>query len=372
MAKSLEDTAFYRYHRLLAFNEVGGDPAAGALCLPDSHQMMQARAREWPHGMTATATHDTKRGEDARARLYAISEAPVLWIAAIDRWRDLHRHLVVELADGPAPEPDVEWMLYQALAGVWPLDLDIESVEQFSSLRQRFLSYVEKALREAKLRTGWANNNGDYEGAVARYASALLAVENGAFLQDFAKTLKPFIATGLINSLSQTLLKLTAPGIPDIYQGCEGWDFSLVDPDNRRPLDLAHLADDHAVEKRNLITSVLHIRRQQPELFAAGRYIPLEVEGEMSGHIIAFARSDEKHSLIVIVTRLVFDLVSDSSVRIAELWRGTRVILPEDLAYPWFRTVFADKLIDTSEGTIAIDAAFAGLPYALLMADVSH
>jgi (1->4)-alpha-D-glucan 1-alpha-D-glucosylmutase len=372
LAKALEDTFFYRYNRLLALNEVGGDPLSRDGSVERFHAKMQERALRQPTGLTATSTHDTKRGEDARARLYAISEAPALWIAAVDRWRDMHRHLVSDLPDGPAPEPNVEWMLYQALAGVWPPDLDIASQEQLAGISERLLSYVEKSLREAKLRTGWADNDSDYEAAVAGYASALLSPENAAFQEDFARTLKPFIETGLINSLSQTLLKLTVPGIPDIYQGCEGLDFSLVDPDNRRPLDFEEPVDDRAAEKRKLIAAVLHIRRQQPALFSEGQYVPLEVEGNMSPHIIAFARRHEGHIVLVIVTRLVFDLVSDGSVRIAELWHGTRVMLPEELRHPWFRSVLADKLIDVSDGAITVDAVFAGQPYALLMAETNH
>jgi (1->4)-alpha-D-glucan 1-alpha-D-glucosylmutase len=373
LAKALEDTFFYRYNRLLALNEVGGDPLGRDGSPEQFHAKMQARALRQPAGLTATSTHDTKRGEDARARLYALSEAPDLWTAAVERWRDMHRRLVVDLPDGPAPEPNVEWMLYQALAGVWPPDLDITSSDQLAGLKQRFLPYVEKALREAKQRTDWADSNRDYEEAVARYASALLSPDNAAFLRDFAETLRPFIATGLINSLSQTLLKLTAPGIPDIYQGCEALDFSLVDPDNRRPLDFEHLADDrHAVEKPGLIASVLAVRRQQLQLFTAGQYIPLEVEGGMSGHIVAFARSQETGTAVVIVPRLVFDFVADGSVRVPELWRGTCVILPDQLRHPWFTNMLTGKLIDAAEGRIAIDAAFATQPYALLIAGANH
>lgn len=373
LAKALEDTFFYRYNRLLALNEVGGDPLSRDGSTGRFHVRMQERAHRQPTGLTATSTHDTKRGEDARARLYTISEAPERWIAAVERWRDMHRHLVVDLPDGPAPEPNVEWMLYQALAGVWPPDLEIADAAALAGLRQRFLPYVEKALREAKLRTDWADGNRDYEEAVARYASALLSADNAAFLQDFAGTLKPFIDTGFANSLSQTLLKLTAPGIPDIYQGCEGLDFSLVDPDNRRLPDLERLsANPVAAEKCRLIASVLDIRRRQPQPFMNGRYIPLDVEGGMAEHIIAFARTHESCTAIVIAVRLVFDLVGDGSLRIAELWRDTRVVLPEDLRHPWFRSVFADKLVAVAEGALAVDAAFAGQPYALLMAETSR
>jgi (1->4)-alpha-D-glucan 1-alpha-D-glucosylmutase len=370
LAKALEDTFFYRYNRLLAINEVGGDPLARDGSVERFHAKMQERAIRQPAGLTTTSTHDTKRGEDARARLYAISEAPDMWIAAVERWRGMHRHLVADLADGPAPEPNVEWMIYQALAGAWPPDLDITDTQQLDKLRERFLAYLEKALREAKLRTDWADNNNDYEAAVARYASALLSAENAAFLEDFQTTLKPFVEAGQFNSLSQTLLKLTAPGIPDIYQGCEGLDFSLVDPDNRRPPEFEHLADNRlAAEKQRLIASVLSLRKEHPRLFADGRYTPLEIQGDMREHAIAFARSHDGSVAIVIAPRRGFDLAADNSIRSAGPWGGTRVVLADEMAGSTFRNVLTDEVMKVAGQAIIIDALFANQPYAVL---ISH
>jgi (1->4)-alpha-D-glucan 1-alpha-D-glucosylmutase len=368
LAKALEDTFFYRYNRLLALNEVGGDPLARDGSVERFHVKMQERAIRQPAALTATSTHDTKRGEDARARLYAISEAPELWVTAVERWCGMHRHLVANLTDGPAPEPNVEWMIYQALAGVWPPDLVVTNTEQLGGLRERFLAYLEKALREAKLRTDWADNNKDYEQAVARYAAALLSSENLAFLQDFETTLRPLIAAGQFNSLSQTLLKLTVPGIPDIYQGCEGLDLSLVDPDNRRPPDFEHLAENRfAGEKQKLIASVLSLRKDHPQLFVRGRYTPLEIQGRMREHTIAFARSHEGRVAIVVAPRLVVDLVAGGVLRSTEPWTGTRIILSNEAKGLTFRNVLTGSAVGVASGVIAIDALFAAQPYALLM-----
>ncbi|EJZ16760.1 malto-oligosyltrehalose synthase, partial [Rhizobium sp. Pop5] len=231
MAKATEDTLFYRYNRLLAANEVGGEPGKAPDGPEGFHRRMAERARLQPHGLSASATHDTKRGEDARARLYTLSEGADVFVQAIARWREMNRSRLKELPEGVAPEPNVEWMLYQALAGVWPEDFDRGETE---ALRERFTAYALKAVREAKLRSGWIDQNAAYEEAVTAYATALVSPDNDAFLEDFERVLQPFIAAGYLNSLSQTLLKLTAPGIPDIYQGTEAFDFSLVDPDNRR------------------------------------------------------------------------------------------------------------------------------------------
>jgi (1->4)-alpha-D-glucan 1-alpha-D-glucosylmutase len=241
-AKAVEDTVFYRCNSLIALNEVGCDPSAKGVAVQDIHRLFATPANFPPGGLLATATHDTKRGEDARARLYALSEAPSVWADAVSRWRGMHTSLVEPLAGGPAPEPDTEWLLYQALAGVWPAGAKRLDAAELAALSQRFEAYVEKALREAKVRTDWADTDEAYEAAVKAYAARLLSPDNAGFLDDFMATLQPFIEAGALNSLAQTLIKMTAPGVPDFYQGVEGGDFSLVDPDNRQPVDFAALA----------------------------------------------------------------------------------------------------------------------------------
>ena len=235
MAKSLEDTTFYRYHRLLALNEVGGDPAAKALSAGDFHGMMQARAREWPHGMTATATHDTKRGEDARARIMALAEIPGEWTSAVARWKLLNApHLSVD-GDLRAPSATFEYMLYQALLGAWQPD--------DASFPERMQEYALKAAREGKQETSWLNPHAAYETGVKSFIERILDPSlSGEFLNSLQTLAQRLSLLGALNSLSQITLKAMMPGVPDFYQGTELWDFSLVDPDNRRPVDFAERA----------------------------------------------------------------------------------------------------------------------------------
>lgn len=350
MAKSVEDTLFFRNHVALAINEVGAEPLPHAFSLERFHSEMQTRLQHQPDGLSGTSTHDTKRGEDARARLYTLSEAPALWAENVTRWRQMNQPHVVALADGPAPEPPVEWMLYQALAGVWPTTLQPEDTAALDALRDRFLPFVEKALREAKLRTDWADGNEAYENAVLEYARQLLSPTNPAFLQDFSHALQPFIRAGLVNSLSQTVIKLTAPGVPDIYQGCEALDFSLVDPDNRREPDFAqltaqldvHAAPDFASQqdwlsgrlKQQMVARLLHLRRDHPSLFRFGDYQPLSASGEHAEKVIAFARQDSDHALLVITPRLIFN---------GAQWSLTRLALPESLAHRHYRNVLTGE-----------------------------
>ncbi|ADU71900.1 malto-oligosyltrehalose synthase [Pantoea sp. At-9b] len=311
MAKSVEDTLFFRQSVALALNEVGAEPLASDFSPARFHRAMQARRQQQPAGLSSTSTHDTKRGEDARARLYALSEAPERWAAAVARWRHMHQSFVQPLRDGPAPEPAVEWLLYQALAGVWPVQLKPDDHAALQALEARFIAFVEKALREAKLRTDWAEDNQRYEQTVLAYARQLLSPANTAFLQDFTATLQPFIHAGLANSLSQTLIKLTAPGVPDIYQGSEALNFSLVDPDNRQPPDFAQLQQMLAEPapyswlngqlKQRAIATLLPLRQQHAQLFHAGDYLPLATTND---EVIAFARTDGVATLIVVVPRL--------------------------------------------------------------------
>ncbi|WP_312795246.1 malto-oligosyltrehalose synthase [Tianweitania sp.] len=338
-AKSVEDTLFYRFNKLIALNEVGCDPAEPVGSVERFHEKMKARVSEQPHGLLGTSTHDTKRGEDARARLYAISEAPDEWAQAVTRWRTMHAVAVKQFDDGPAPEPDTEWLLYQALAGIWTGETDPETL---TSLKERFLPYVEKALREAKRRTDWSDTNEAYESAVKAYAERLFAPDNRAFHDDFDAVLKPFIAAGRINGLTQTLIKLTAPGIPDIYQGAEGDDLSLVDPDNRRAIDFDKLAQTLKAEahsswkdafvsgtgKQRLIAAGLALRTAQPDLFASGSYQPLEITGSKSDHAAAYLRTHGDEAVLVVVPRLPLALNGEGAAD----WGDTAVVLPTAFA----------------------------------------
>ena len=238
MAKAVEDTLFYRHTAILAFNEVGCDPVHPPARSQDVHAQFVDRRERQPEGLTATATHDTKRGEDSRARLYALSERPEVWVEGVDRWREMSAGQVRR----GVPEPPNEWAIYQALAGVWPDGPERPTADELSALQERFVEYKMKALREAKLRTNWTEEDEDYEAVISTYVESLFDPKNEAFQSDFHATLSPFARAGRVNGLTQTLLKLTVPGVPDIYQGSEMGDFSLVDPDNRRPVDFAEAA----------------------------------------------------------------------------------------------------------------------------------
>ena len=313
MAKSLEDTTFYRYHRLLALNEVGGDPAAKSLSTNEFHGMMQARAKNWPLGMTATATHDTKRGEDARARIMALAEIPGEWTSTVARWKLLNApHLAVD-GDLRAPSATFEYMLYQALLGAWqPED---------ASFPVRMSEFALKAAREGKEETSWLNPHVPYETGVKSFIENILdPTLSGEFLNSLQSFAQRLSLLGALNSLSQVTLKAMMPGVPDFYQGTERWDFSLVDPDNRRPVDFAERAGrlaalenpdwEHLVEewpsghlKQAWTRHLLKLRTELADVFTGGEYEPLEVSGPQRDHFIAFARRRGRDAAIIVVAR---------------------------------------------------------------------
>jgi (1->4)-alpha-D-glucan 1-alpha-D-glucosylmutase len=329
MAKSLEDTAFYRYHRLLALNEVGGDPAAHALSIDAFHAMMRTRAKQWPHGMTATATHDTKRGEDARARLLALAELPGEWSSAVSRWKILNApHLVLQ-ADMRAPSAAFEYMLYQTLLGAWPLE------GRDDCFLERIQAYALKASREGKRETSWLNPHAAYEAGLRTFIARILdRTKSAEFLDSLQNFAQRTALLGALNSLSQITLKATLPGVPDFYQGTEFWDLSLVDPDNRRPVDFATraavLASVESPDWSSLTQNwsnghiklawtrhLLKLRTELAALFADGDYQPLEVSGPHRDQVIAYARRHGRDAAIVAVSRSLAPL-SDAG----RVWPG--------------------------------------------------
>ncbi|POP46405.1 malto-oligosyltrehalose synthase [Superficieibacter electus] len=361
MAKSVEDTLFFRQNMDLALNEVGAEPLPRTFSIHRFHSEMQTRLERQPDAISSTSTHDTKRGEDARARLYALTEAPELWAECVERWRKINQHKVTLLDDGPAPRASGAWMLYQALAGVWPPTLEAQDAASLKALEARFVVFVEKALREAKLRTDWGDSNEEYESAVLDYTRHLLSPDNQPFLQDFSDTLQPFIRAGLINSLTQAVIKLTAPGVPDIYQGSETLNFSLVDPDNRREPDFAQLerllAEDEPFAapteeswrsgqlKQHVTARLLHLRQDKPSLFREGAYLPLEATGRREENVLAFARADREEALIVISPRLAFDEHHDSLTHHPR-WADTTIMLPERLSgHRWRNALSGDVIV---------------------------
>jgi (1->4)-alpha-D-glucan 1-alpha-D-glucosylmutase len=316
MAKSMEDTAFYRHHRLLALNEVGGDPAGGALPIADFHERMRERAAKAPHGLTATATHDTKRGEDSRARLLALSPLADEWAQNVREWRALNAGLIDSSGSSPSPSPAHEYMLYQALLGAWPL------AGPDAGFVERMVAYAIKAAREGKQQTSWLAPNESYEAGLERFLVALLdPARSQRFIASFDAFARRAALMGALNSLTQVTLKSVMPGVPDFYQGTELWDLSLVDPDNRRPVDLPARAallksigdnpDWRALAeswpdgriKLALTRRLLALRQQLPQVFSDGAYRPLAVEGAHANAIVAFARVSGRGAVIVACAR---------------------------------------------------------------------
>lgn len=317
MAKSLEDTALYRYHALIGLNEVGGDPTLPGLAAQDFHERMRRRAGHFTHGLTATATHDTKRGEDARTRILSLSDIPGPWAEHVSRWREINASFVIDFHNRRSPSAGHEYMIYQALIGAWPNTSPRTPVD--GDFVARIEQYAIKAAREGKLETSWINPDERYEAGLKSFIHAVLdAGRAGEFLQSLAAFARRTSLLGALASLSQLTLKATMPGVPDFYQGTEFWDLSLVDPDNRRPVDFTarHRAltaepqwdelagrwpDGHI--KLALTQKLLHLRQTHPALFEQGGYEPVGVSGPDSHRIVAFMRRHRTGRLLVVAAR---------------------------------------------------------------------
>jgi (1->4)-alpha-D-glucan 1-alpha-D-glucosylmutase len=387
MAKAIEDTAFYRYNRLIALNEVGGEPSSFGLTLDAFHGAMAARQKQQPLGLSTTASHDTKRGEDARARLCVISEIPEVWRNAVERWRSLNVSCKSGSRHGAVLDGDTEWLFYEALLGAWPCDLEPSDSATLVSLASRMSDYMLKAVREAKLHSSWASPNKDYEAAVGAFVAAVFV--SRSFIDDFSEVVAPILITGALNGLSQTILKVAAPGVPDIYQGSEAWDLSLVDPDNRRAVDYVrmiglldevnsaspgHLLHNwrRALPKMRILARGLALRRRNAALFAEGNYVPIATEGPMAERAVAFARIHEDLSVIVIAPRFAHGLLAGTPTPHVPpaSWVGTAVRLPKELADTSWRNVMTDDaIVEATDGSIMLRRALADFPVALLVDD---
>jgi (1->4)-alpha-D-glucan 1-alpha-D-glucosylmutase len=327
-AKGVEDTAFYRFHRLVSLNEVGGEPSHFGVDPDALHAFFADRASDWPGALSTLATHDTKRGEDVRARLNALSEFPDEWTKAVAEWAG---HNAALRASEESPSRDDEFLLYQTMLGVWPMSGVVPEGER-DALRDRILAYMRKAAREAKVHTSWTRQDADYETALERFTRGSFdaAVGESPFAQSFRALHRKIAAVGMVNSLAQSLVRFTAPGVADLYQGNELWDLSLVDPDNRRPVDYTQRATElermrgagqsgdrtawlndlvshpHDGRIKLLLTwNALQARRANAELFLHGRYVPLHATGPKANHVFAFARVKDKRAAVTIVPRLV-------------------------------------------------------------------
>jgi len=354
-AKGVEDTAFYCFNRFLALNEVGGNPGNFGISVNEFHHAMAEKASLHPHAMLATSTHDTKRSEDVRARLSLLSEMPRQWVETVRRWS---RHNETYRVDGK-PDRNMEYLLYQTLVGAWPIETD------------RLSGFAEKAAREAKEYTAWSQTDSHYEGSLQRFIQEILS--DTWFRSDLKKFVTPLIRPGRITALAQILIKLTAPGIPDIYQGSELWDMSLVDPDNRRPVDFDHrrklLAElerlspedmskrsddilrrmDEGLPKLWVIRQALALRKRLPAVFNSGDYHPLSPKGKMASHAVAFARDSD---VVTIVPRLVW--------RARGGWDKTSIRLP---AGHWYQELTGKEV---NGDTVQLDELFSRFPVALL------
>ena len=415
-AKGVEDTAFYRYHRLLSLNEVGGAPDRFGTSPAEFHQLNRERQARWPHSLSATSTHDTKRSEDVRARINVLSELPHDWRLRVRAWHRLNRRHRTAVDGQPAPDPNEEYFVYQTLIGAWPVEPVGDA--EYGTFTERIQEYALKALREAKVHTSWVNLQPAYEAAVRRFVAAILdrsepprptpgrlrrlvatlvtESSGNPFLADFRVFHARVAAAGIYNSLAQTLLKLAAPGVPDFYQGTEEWDLSLVDPDNRRPVDyerlrhdlagirtaLAEPGDDLTGLARALVAAKedgriklylvhrgLEHRRRRPSLYREGAYVPLDAHGARGEHVVAFGRRWGAEAVIALAPRLVARLPGPP---VGPVWAGTWLGLPEGWAAGRYRNVLTGETVEvaTREGRpgLAVDAALATFPVALLEA----
>jgi (1->4)-alpha-D-glucan 1-alpha-D-glucosylmutase len=372
-AKGVEDTAFYRYYRLVSLNEVGGEPEQFGLSVEDFHKRMWERQARWPQALSASSTHDTKRSEDMRARINVLSELPQEWKLKVNRWSRLNRRHLRETEDERMPDRNDEYLFYQTLVGVWPLEAMND--EAYRDFQGRVLRYMLKAVREAKVNTSWINPSPLYDQSVQAFVeSALERTPSNRFLQDFLPFQERVARYGLYNSLSQLALKMTAPGIPDFYQGTELWSFHLVDPDNRGPVDYAiraamaeelratlkGLGPDRAEFTKTLFeqphdgrvklhtTMVgLDYRRLHPQLFQQGEYLQLECGGSKKQHMCAFARLYQDQALVTIVPRLVATLSPDAKIppRGSSVWGDSWIVAPPWPTLSEFRHLLTGEII---------------------------
>jgi (1->4)-alpha-D-glucan 1-alpha-D-glucosylmutase len=382
MAKGLEDTVFYIYNRLAALNEVGGEPQQFGLNVDAFHERNLDRQHNWPATLLSTSTHDTKRSEDVRARMAAISEIPELWQRSLQRWRVANRRWKRTINDAEAPDPNEEYLLYQTLLGAWPIQASGEP-ERVAPREyvDRIQAYMAKALHEAKVNTSWIQPNEEWDAAMRDFIAKILDPSlRNKFLPVFIPVAQEIARLGAMNSLTQTLLKLTSPGVPDIYQGNEIWDYSLVDPDNRRPVDykrrremLESLAGANPEEllrtwpdgriKMFLTQRLLQFRREHLELFQRGEYLPLAPSGTFVECCVSFARSLPGKWIVVIAPRLSSRI---GFPPIGERLRDTAIEFPETLSLAHAHDLFTCRPLQHQRRHVSLADALSILPFAVI------
>lgn len=386
MAKGFEDTTLYVYNRFLSLNEVGGNPYQFGIPLPKFHDFNEKRATHWPLSLTTTSTHDTKRGEDVRARINVLSEMPQEWERNIKTWNKINRKKEKKTKKGRIPDRNDEYFLYQTLIGAFPFD-----EREYSAFIERIKGYIIKAIREAKVHTAWLKPDTDYEDAFMSFVEEILQPSEGnQFLKEFLPFQKKVAFYGTLNSLSQTLIKITAPGVPDFYQGTELWDLNLVDPDNRRPVDFEKrktlLRDIRDSAKKDafsliaesfrtkedgrlklfLIHRALQARKENVDVFQKGSYIPLGVDGAFKDHVVTFAKNYDHSWAVTIAPRLLTALIQEGELPLGrQVWNDTYIILPEGTPALWKDAITAQVV--KGKRTLPIADVINYFPVALLM-----
>ncbi len=384
-AKGYEDTVLYIYNRFISHNEVGSDLATFGMSAKDFHEFNRERAAHRPHSLNATSTHDAKRGEDVRARLSVLSEIPRLWADNVRKWKEINRDKITCRNGEKIPDPNDEYFFYQTLVGAYPFK-DDDSDE----FMERMKGYVIKAVREAKIYTAWIKPDEEYERTFLGFVEGVL--ESKEFMGEFLPFQKTLAHYGVFNSLSQTLLKITCPGIPDIYRGCELWELSLVDPDNRRPVDfdkrtryletiksaeetrlnglIEEMLSDYTDGRLKLFTiyRALNARKNFRELFDHGEYVPLRARGACADRVVAFARHMEGRWAIIAVPRFLTELIEPGQAPLGEdVWQDTAVALPERAPARCVH-VFTDEVCD-GDGEIKISDVFSRFPAGFLVGE---
>jgi (1->4)-alpha-D-glucan 1-alpha-D-glucosylmutase len=386
MAKGVEDTTHYVYNRLLSLNEVGGRPDRFG-CSPEEFHKFNTKKRDlWPDSLNATSTHDTKRGEDARARINVLSEMPDEWLQKLRTWIRINRGKKKRVQGLAVPDRNDEYFLYQTIIGAFPF-----SDDDYIGFVQRIKAYIVKAVREAKVHTAWLKPDTEYENAYVAFIEKILAPSEA---NEFLKELIPFCRKvshyGMLNSLSQTLLKITSPGVPDFYQGAELWDLSLVDPDNRRPVDfekrramLACIREQDDADIGRLVQDLLSTREDgrvklfliyralkakeaNRDIFRSGAYLPLEPAGRFRNHVIAFAWRHKRQWAVVIAPRFLSGLVQEGCFPLGrQVWQDTDVTMPDGAPAAW-RNVITNEAASSGRA-LSIGEILLSFPVAMLI-----